>query len=349
MSLPLRDKVPERIADQPSLAPRRRLLAALACAPLAAAARAADEPPADIAGPGGSRLRFADLGTARELLAADDDWMRATGAFQRRAVMGSEAPVGLDVFRRYNADAARAWSAEQRSRWLRAAERVVPAFEALRVPLPATTWLVATSGQESAGAPYTRANAVMLAGKATVKGYTDTLMLAHELWHVAARHAPALATRLYAELGFEPMPELRFPEAWAALRIANPDAPGNRHAMRIALQAGGSARIAPVLVATRDRLEPGETFFSVMEPRLLEVEPAPGGTASQAVRRADGQPAWHALDGPHDYLQRLGGNTGYVIHNEEALADNVALLATGATVRNPALLERLKAVLRAPR
>lgn len=83
-----------------------------------------------------------------------------------------------------------------------------------------------------------------------------------------------------------------------------------------------------------------------MEPRLLELQPA--GGESLAVLR-DGQPAWHALDGPHDYLKRLGGNTGYVIHHEEALADNMALLATGAKVRNPALLERLKAVLLSPR
>lgn len=322
---------------------RRRALAALAFAAVAPGVRARDA--AGTAA--GSRLRFADADTARGLLMADDEWMQATGPFQRRAVMGSSAPVTLDDFRRYNGEAARGWSDAQRSRWQGAIERVAPAFEALRIPLPAEVWLVATSGQESANAPYTRANAVMLPGKAAVKGYSDELLLAHELWHVAARHAPALATRLYAELGFEPMPELRFPEAWAALRIANPDAPGNRHAMQMKLKSGASVRITPVLVATRDTLKAGESFFSVMEPRLLEVEPA--GDASRAVLGRDGQPSWHALDGPHDYLERLGGNTGYVIHHEEALADNMALLATGAKVRNPALLERLKAVLLAPR
>lgn len=222
---------------------RRRVLAALALGALAPAVRARDAAPAAA----GTRLRFADTDTARGLLMAEDEWMQATGPFQRRAVMGSTAPVTLEDFRRYNGEAARGWSEEQRGRWQRAIERVVPAFEALHVPLPAEVWLVATNGQESANAPYTRANAVMLPGKATVKGYTDELLLSHELWHVAARHAPALATRLYAELGFEPVPELRFPEAWAALRIANPDAPGNRHAMRLALP-GREALVTPVLV-----------------------------------------------------------------------------------------------------
>jgi len=49
------------------------------------------------------------------------------------------------------------------------------------------------------------------------------------------------------------------------------------------------------------------------------------------------------------YLRRLGGNTGYVIHPEETMADNVALLASGQRARNAALLARVKAVLQAPR
>jgi hypothetical protein len=69
---------------------------------------------------------------------------------------------------------------------------------------------------------------------------------------------------------------------------------------------------------------------------------------SRAVLR-EGEPVWHALQARHDYLRRLGGNTGYVIHCEEAMADNVALLATAVEPRNPALLARIKAGLLAPR
>jgi hypothetical protein len=203
------------------------------------------------------------------------------------------------------------------------------------------------NGQESAQAPYTRANGIVLPGQAAIPGYSDPMVMAHELWHVASRHAPALATRLYAEIGFEPIAELAFPPQWTNLRIANPDAPSNLHAMRVQIE-GRSAWITPVLVAARTTLQPGETFFNVMQPRLLEVEPGRNGGSSRAVLR-DGQPLWHALDGPHDYLRRLGGNTGYVIHPEEAMADNVALLATALRARNPELLARIKAVFEAPR
>jgi len=325
---------------------RRGVLWGMGGAALAPLGQAQESAPA-FTGFAGTRVRFASVEDGRSVLSADDEWMGATSEFQRRAVMNSAEPVTLEAFRRWNADAVRPWPAEQRLRWLAALERLAPAFADLRIPLPDELWLITTNGQESANAPYTRANAVVLPGEANMAGYTDAMLLAHELWHVASRHAPALASRLYAEIGFEPVPQLVFPEAWAALRIANPDAPQNRHALQ--LQVGGRTPwVTPVLVAARTTLQPGETFFSVMEVRLLEVEPDAAGGSSRAVLR-DGAPAWHTLQARHDYLRRLGGNTGYVIHCEEAMADNVALLAAGVTPRNPALLARIRAVLQAPR
>jgi hypothetical protein len=317
-----------------------------AAAVLAAGVRAQADADA-FSGFAGTRIRFAGVEAGRALLTADDEWMRATSEFQRRAVMGSAVPVTLDAFVRWNGDAVRPWAAAQRTRWRAALERLAPSFATLRIPLPAEVLLISSNGQESAQAPYTRANGIVLPGEAPIPGYSDAMVMAHELWHVASRHAPALATRLYAEIGFEPIAELSFPPQWTDVRIVNPDAPSNRHAMRVAVD-GRSAWITPVLVAARTTLQPGESFFSVMQPRLLEVEPGGNGGLSRAVLR-DGQPRWHALDGPHDYLRRLGGNTGYVIHHEEAMADNVALLATGLRARNPELLARIKAALEAPR
>jgi hypothetical protein len=295
----------------------------------------------------GTRVLFAPVETGRALLMADDDYVVATSEFQRRAVMQSASPVTLEAFRQWNGDAVRSWPADQRERWLKALGSLAPGFAKLRIPLPAEVMLVASSGQEMANAPYTRGNAIVIPLGATFRGYSDATLLAHELWHVASRHAPALAERLYAEIGFEPIAELSFPPQWAGRRIANPDAPRNRHAMRLAIN-GREALVTPVLVATRTMLNPGETIFSVLEPRLLEVEPHPDGRTSRAVMRNDAL-VWHLLNAKHDYLRRLGGNTHYVIHPEETIADNVAFLASGVTPRNVELLARIRAVLEAAR
>jgi hypothetical protein len=63
----------------------------------------------------------------------------------------------------------------------------------------------------------------------------------------------------------------------------------------------------------------------------------------------DGEPVWHSPAQLPAYAARLGGNTGYIIHPEETIADNFAQLLTGRTVRNPALLQQIEAVLLAPR
>jgi hypothetical protein len=324
-------------------------LAAVALAPLnvaraQAGAVASDE--ASFDGIAGTRVRFASVAEARQRLSADDAWMRATSAWQRSAVMQRRDAVSWDEFRRWNADAALPWSAEQRARWTRALEALAPVFARLRVPLPGDVWLVSSNGQESADAPYTRGDFVALTTAFPAHPVGDVFLMAHELWHVASRHHPTLATRLYAELGFEPVPTLDFPPAWAARRIANPDAPDNRHAMRITVD--GRERLGtPVLVAGRTELQPGETFFSVLEVRLLEVQVT--GTTTTAVLR-DGEPVWHAVDGAHGFLRRLGGNTAYVMHPEETLAENIALMAIegrGRPARNPELLARLRAVLQA--
>jgi hypothetical protein len=322
---------------------RRAFLLALGAAlsPLAWAQDPADA----FTGFPGTRVRFAPVETGSAILMADDEWLAATSAFQRQAVMQSPAPVTLEAFRRWNGDAVRPWTGEQKNRWRAALEGLAPAFAALRIPLPKEVWLIASNGQDAANAPCTRANAVVIPEKMALSGYTEAALMAHELWHVASRNAPALATRLYAEIGFEPIPRLAFPEAWAAARIANPDAPENRHAMRLHVE-GRTPLVTPVLVAARTALNPGETFFSVMEPRLLEVEVDAGAT--RAVLR-NGEPVWYPLNGAHDYLRRLGGNTGYVIHHEETLADNIALLAAGIPARNAELLARIKAALEAAR
>lgn len=204
----------------------------------------------------GTRVRFASLAQARSLLMAEDEWMAATSAFNRRAIVGGTAPVGMDAFKAWNGAAARAWSPEQVNRWQRALQAIAPAVKALRLPLPPEVWLVFTNGQESAGAPYTRANFIALPGTGGGGNYPDSALLMHELWHVISRNDPALATRLYAELGFEPMAPLQVPQAWADITIANPDAPVNRHAMRLTMADGKSSPwITPVLVASRTDLD----------------------------------------------------------------------------------------------
>jgi hypothetical protein len=261
-------------------------------------------------------------------------------------VLGVSPPVSAERLLAFSAGAVQEWPADQEARWRRALAAIAPRLAELRVPLPDEILLIDTDGRDAAGAPYTRGRAIVLPSASIPEGPPspgDARLLAHELFHVVSRHDPALATRLYRTIGFESVAPLRWPAAWLPLRIANPDAPFDRHAMQVAID-GRATFVMPVLVARRSELAPGESFFSVMDVRLLEVVPGEGATLP--VLR-DGAPLWHPPASVPDYLARLGGNTGYIIHPEETMADNFALLVTRGAARNPALLERIEAVLTA--
>ena len=320
-----------------SVLPALRAFACVVASVAAAAALAAE------ARLGNTVVRFASVAEGRAALASNDAWIEATSDFQRAVTTGLTPPVSAERMREFVASTVQPWRAEQEARWLRALDAIAPRLAALRVPLPAEILLVDTDGRDAAGAPYTRGRAIVLPSASLGEGggAGDAMLLAHELFHVVSRHDPELATRLYRTIGFEPVAPLQWPSAWLAQRIANPDAPFDRHAMRVTL-AGRETWVMPVLVARRTDLRPGETFFSVMDVRLLEVVVGAGPT--QPVLR-EGTPVWHPPQQVPDYLARLGGNTGYIIHPEETMADNFALLVTGRPVPNAALLARIEAVL----
>ena len=84
-----------------------------------------------------------------------------------------------------------------------------------------------------------------------------------------------------------------------------------------------------------------------MDVRLLEVSVAAGAATLPVLR--NGEPVWHAPERVPAFVARLGGNTGYIIHPDETMADNFAFLVSGRSVPNPALLAQIEAVLLTPR
>lgn len=326
------------------------LSALLLCAcdpspPSAPAVSAAAAVPDRFSGIPGVEIRFADLAEGRKVLGASDAWTGLTSAMQRASLMGRDPPAATSDFLIWQSDNVRPWNDAQRSRWLAALAKVAPEFERLKLPLPPQVLLVLTSGKESEFTPHTRANAVVLPVEFDQQHFTDVEVLAHELFHVATRHRPDLATKLYATIGFSPCADLAWPREWEALRIANHDAPHHRHFVRLKLK-GRVTALMPLVVATKPVLnrKAGDTIVSVMETRLLEVIPGAGGQPTRPVR-VGGKLVWHEAEAVPEYLAALGGNTDYSIHPEETMADNVMFMVSGRAVPKPELLKKIEGVL----
>jgi len=297
----------------------------------------------------GCELAFASVEEGAAILGAEDEFILRTSPFDRQARLRTDRPVSREEHRAFAARCVLPWSPEERGRVAEAVAGLGARLAALEVPLPPRIMLVKTSGDEEGGAAYTRGTAVML--PTAVVGAGDERLrrlVRHELFHVASRHAPALRTSLYAAIGFRPCGDVVLPADLEPRRITNPDAPLFDHAIRVRCD-GVERDMVPVLysrVANYDAAA-GRPFFATMEFRLMAVE-TPDGRPAVPLPAADGRPLLRSPQEVGGFFEQTGRNTGYLIHPEEIVADNVALLlgaAGGKPPASPDVLERIERLL----
>jgi hypothetical protein len=205
--------------------------------------------------------------------------------------------------------------------------------------------LVRTTGHEEEGLAHTRANAVMLSQRSL--GATDAELaglLAHELFHVLSRHDRALRTRAYRIIGFRPCPEITLPAQLAPIRITNPDAPVNDAFIEVVAD-GQRVPAVPVLLSRSPKFDPaiGRDIVDYWMLKLLVLEAADATGRMRPVLR-DGEPVLLATSEVSGFSEQVGRNTTYIIHPEEILADNFALMLTGRSVGSPEVLRKLREV-----
>lgn len=162
----------------------------------------------------------------------------------------------------------------------------------------------------------------------------------HELFHVYSRLRPDKRARLYRRIGFESigMHRLELPQPLAERILHNPD--GADFAQKITLKEGDKITEAiPIIYAN----EPGYTpkkrlFFGYLEFGLFEIIPQADGRWYVRTRE-DGLSSTLDMQKLPDFYRQIGDNTTYIIHPDEVLADNFALLM--ASKKDPLALKRL--------
>jgi hypothetical protein len=288
---------------------------------------------------GAQELEFAPVAEARRLLSARDAFVERMSAFDRAARMKTDRAVAESEFLQFAASAALDWE-EDETRSVAAAYREIrDELNALRLPLPPEIVFIKTTGQEEGNAGYTRENAIVLPRRLLGSSSAELQkLLAHELFHIASRASPALAPLLYEAIGFRPCGEAEFPESLTARKITNPDAPRNDYCIRVML-GGEEVSATPILFSrtdTYDGARGGEFFEYLQLALLLRTEPAPETTEAPAPRVV-------GLRDVSGFFEQVGRNTQYIIHPEEILADNFALLVLAPTsVASPEVLARVR-------
>jgi hypothetical protein len=294
-----------------------------------------------------SFLVFASLEEGRQILGSEDAFIDGMSSFDRAARMKTDQEVSKEQFLAFVQRNVLQWESQEKQRVEAAFRAIRPALAKVLTKLPKTVHVIKTSGAEEGGATYTRGAAIVFPERMLAAPDKELQrVLAHELLHILSRNAPQLRDLLYETIGFHRCGELEFPPALKSRKITNPDAPKNEHCIRVRI-ARDSVWAIPILLSRTPRYDVGRggEFFDYLQMALLVVARSPDGSVARAMSDGRG-PRLVAVQEASGFFAQVGRNTSYVIHPEEILADNFALIMLGERdVPSPEVLERIKAAL----
>ena len=321
---------------------------ALSAAMLLAFAVACTESQAQVKLGESTTVVFATVAEAKKILTSRDDFVRRMSPFDRAARMKTDSDISEKEYLEFVGKNVLAWNDAEKRKITSALLGIQTELDALSLPFPRKVFIVKTTGNEEGGAAYTRANAIVFP-QGDLTGSTAKVQktICHELFHIMSRSNPDLRERLYAAIGFVKCNEVAFPLELKSRKITNPDAPRNDHCIR--LQVAGMERWAiPILFSSAEKydVQRGGEFFNYLQFQFLLVE---RNDESSTVRPMhDGRESKLAgMQQVSGFFEQIGKNTGYIIHPEEILADNFALLVLRKRdLRSPSIIKKLERILK---
>ncbi len=305
-----------------------------------------DQPPTLHGGP--YQFVFATPEQGRAVLGKRDIYVEQMSPFDRKARMHSETDPGVETYLSFVQGEVRPWKASDREAISAAIESLDKTLREFKLPPLGEILLIHTTGREEGGAAYTRGTAIILpVGQIGTKERPRPSLIAHELFHVISRSDRRLRDRLYKCIGFRATGPISLPADLATDKMTNPDAPVIEHVMDVKFAEDKVVTIAPVLFAKRPYDHRNSmSMFSYMKFQLMEVTPALSHSYVPTI--VAGKPMMHEPNLP-DFHRQIGGNTSYIIHPEEILADNFAILvAAHRQVADQWLLDAMREVLESP-
>jgi hypothetical protein len=275
------------------------------------------------------RLEFASAERGSEILGRADQWASQLSAFDRAARQRTLEPTTMGELLAFVSGNALSWTSEERAYWSRLVDRLSEAVTGLMLSVP-EIFLVKTTGMEEFGFAYARDRAIVLPqGRLEMAGdeRRDFFLLAHEFFHYLSVNNPALRDALYELLGFLRIDGLMYPPELEDRRVSNP----TWYADHVSLQVDtprGPAEVVPLIRTSIPleeviRLPTGGPPVIARHIELVLV--AVDRQTGRVLRDAAGAPITYPLDDT-DLVDRMARNTSYMIHPQEVIADNFALL-----------------------
>jgi len=186
------------------------------------------------------------------------------------------------------------------------------------------------------GLPHTRANMILFSqqslsdyrrevtfNRTQAKARLKNLFL-HEFHHVLSRHNRDRHDEYFSILGYKPC-AFNEPQSLNSIRLTNPDAPTYKHYAPVNIE-GGDGVIPFISVSGAYSEIVQGTLIDYYRFGLVKVS-----VENNVCTMVGDNPNFLAPASVPDFFKLVGGNTGYVVHPEETLADNFTYLITGRT------------------
>lgn len=318
-----------------------RFLAVLLCACLLPC-----RAPADIS-LGSTKVHFASQSEGRKILTEKDEFILRLSPFDRSARMKTDKAVSEVEFLEFVGRNVVDWTEEEMQTVQAAVEAIEPLLRDLRLSLPPIVQLIKSTGAEEGNAAYTRGAAIVLPKGNLGQSQGDLQkLICHELFHVLSRQSPELREKLYGIIGFTKCNEIDLSPELKRRKLTNPDAPRNDHFIRLQID-GHESLAVPILLSSVETydIKRGGEFFAYLQFQFLLVKKEGGSGNLKAVSEGS-SPKLVGMERVSGFMEQVGKNTDYIIHPEEILAENFALLLLNKhDVASPEILRKMREIL----
>jgi hypothetical protein len=295
-------------------------------------------------------ITLATIEEGLRILESRDDFIRRMSPFDRAARMKTDKDVSEKQYLAFAGENVLAWNEAEMKKVETAFLGLQPLLARWFLLFPKKIFIIKTTGKEEGQAAYTRSDAIILpVEKLAVNGDELQQLICHELFHILSRTNPKLREELYAAIGFVRCDELEFPAALKSRKITNPDASANDHYIRLEID-GQAIWAIPVLFSRAEKydVKRGSEFFDYLEFRFLAVERLDDSTHIRIITEGS-EPKLLDISQIKGFFEQVGRNTEYIIHPEEILADNFALLVRqNKKATSPEILKAIENILKKP-
>jgi hypothetical protein len=175
---------------------------------------------------------------------------------------------------------------------------------------------------------YTRENCIIIPYNELNAHNRKTFLstMYHELFHIYSRLNPEKSKLLYQLIGFEGIgfDNLVFPPALKNRVFFNPD--GIDFAQKISIKTEeGLIHAIPIIYSNHLGFKESKPdFFGYLEFNLFQIKPEAGKW--KIITSEDGFSSTLNISKLNNFFEQIGGNTHYIIHPDEVLADNFSFV-----------------------